>query len=193
MRTVEAVMAEIDAFVYGPKVAPYRGWHDDHRQNDPGPNYLPAMQQVRNEFVGVLVCIAERKLTKCLQLGLGPSKASHAVWSGFMTHVLTIDLAMCVDDAVIHRGMNTHDMAAISFAIDRAPFDFLFIDAGHSYQDVAADYRDYSRMVRRGGLIAFHDALPRSLYPEIEVHKFIEHLPVTIIGAEVGTAVMEVT
>ena len=38
--------------------------------------------------------------------------------------------------------------------------DFLFIDGDHSFDGVAADYRLYSRLVRRGGLIAFHDIVP---------------------------------
>ena len=35
--------------------------------------------------------------------------------------------------------------------------DFLFIDADHTAQGVRADYRLYSPLVRKGGMIAFHD------------------------------------
>jgi cephalosporin hydroxylase len=38
--------------------------------------------------------------------------------------------------------------------------DFLFIDGDHSYDGVAADFRFYSPLVTRGGLIAFHDIVP---------------------------------
>ena len=38
--------------------------------------------------------------------------------------------------------------------------DFLFIDGDHSYEGVAADFRDYSPFVRPGGSIAFHDIVP---------------------------------
>jgi cephalosporin hydroxylase len=41
--------------------------------------------------------------------------------------------------------------------LDREPLDFLFIDGDHSAEGVKADYRDYGGLVRRGGLIAFHD------------------------------------
>ena len=38
------------------------------------------------------------------------------------------------------------------------PFlDFLFIDGGHDYNTVSADYHNYAPLVRPGGLIAFHD------------------------------------
>jgi cephalosporin hydroxylase len=41
-----------------------------------------------------------------------------------------------------------------------ARFDFLFIDADHSYAGVKADYEMYGPLVRPGGIIAFHDIVP---------------------------------
>jgi predicted O-methyltransferase YrrM len=38
--------------------------------------------------------------------------------------------------------------------------DFLFIDGDHQYEGVRKDYNLYSRLVRPGGLIAFHDIVP---------------------------------
>lgn len=35
--------------------------------------------------------------------------------------------------------------------------DFLFIDGDHSYEGVKRDYHDYSKFVKPGGLIVFHD------------------------------------
>ncbi len=35
--------------------------------------------------------------------------------------------------------------------------DFLFIDGDHTYEGVKKDYELYSPLVRRGGIIAFHD------------------------------------
>lgn len=40
------------------------------------------------------------------------------------------------------------------------PLDFLFIDGDHSYEGVARDFELYAPLVRRGGLIAFHDIVP---------------------------------
>ena len=39
----------------------------------------------------------------------------------------------------------------------RKEIDFLFIDAGHSYEAVKEDYEIYSPLVRDYGIIAFHD------------------------------------
>lgn len=38
--------------------------------------------------------------------------------------------------------------------------DFLFIDADHTYKSVKRDYELYSPLVKRGGIIAFHDIMP---------------------------------
>jgi predicted O-methyltransferase YrrM len=38
--------------------------------------------------------------------------------------------------------------------------DLLFIDGDHTYDGVKKDYEVYSRLVRKGGVIAFHDIVP---------------------------------
>ena len=40
--------------------------------------------------------------------------------------------------------------------------DFLWIDASHEYKDVKRDFTDWSKFLKRGGIIAFHDANKRS-------------------------------
>lgn len=52
------------------------------------------------------------------------------------------------------------------------PVDFAFIDGDHTYQGVKADFQLYGPLVRPGGLIAFHDILPRPGDTEIEVDRF---------------------
>jgi predicted O-methyltransferase YrrM len=50
--------------------------------------------------------------------------------------------------------------------------DFLFIDGDHSYLGVKKDFELYAPLVKRGGIIAFHDIVPSFLCPEVKVHKF---------------------
>jgi predicted O-methyltransferase YrrM len=38
--------------------------------------------------------------------------------------------------------------------------DFLFIDGDHTYEGVKKDFEMYNHLVRKGGLIAFHDIIP---------------------------------
>ncbi|MBS7612607.1 class I SAM-dependent methyltransferase, partial [Candidatus Bathyarchaeota archaeon] len=41
-----------------------------------------------------------------------------------------------------------------------APLDFLFIDGDHTYEGVKKDFEMYSPLVRKSGIIAFHDIVP---------------------------------
>jgi len=52
------------------------------------------------------------------------------------------------------------------------PFDWIFIDAGHYYAEVAKDWDIYSQMAAPGAVVAFHDiSPPHPNHPEIEVQK----------------------
>jgi predicted O-methyltransferase YrrM len=41
----------------------------------------------------------------------------------------------------------------------QVPIDLLFIDGNHSYDSALRDYLDWAPLVRRGGIIAFHDVV----------------------------------
>ena len=51
------------------------------------------------------------------------------------------------------------------------PLDFLFIDGDHTYEGVKRDFEMYSPLVRKGGVIAFHDIVTNDI-PNIDVPKF---------------------
>jgi predicted O-methyltransferase YrrM len=63
--------------------------------------------------------------------------------------------------------------------------DFLFIDGDHSYDGVQRDFTAYGPMVRPGGLIAFHDILPREDIPAIQVHQFWQEVKQTHVVQEI--------
>ena len=67
--------------------------------------------------------------------------------------------------------------------------DFAFIDGDHTYAGVKQDFEMYGPLVRPGGLIAFHDILPRPDMPDIQVDKFWQEIKekyeaVEFVGAE---------
>lgn len=45
--------------------------------------------------------------------------------------------------------------------------DFLFIDAGHAYEQVKADFQNYGPLVKMGGLIALHDIVGGEGVPQL--------------------------
>ncbi len=63
-------------------------------------------------------------------------------------------------------------LAQVRQAFGGQGVDFAFIDGDHTYEGVKADFLDYGPLVRPGGLIAFHDILPRSDLPDIQVDRF---------------------
>jgi predicted O-methyltransferase YrrM len=50
--------------------------------------------------------------------------------------------------------------------------DFLFIDGDHTYEGVKKDFEMYSPLVRKGGLIAFHDICKHPPQLNCTVDKF---------------------
>jgi cephalosporin hydroxylase len=59
---------------------------------------------------------------------------------------------------------SSHDPEIVERARALGPYQFLFIDAGHEYPDVKADWENYSPLVDEGGIVAFHDIQPRQSY-----------------------------
>lgn len=57
-----------------------------------------------------------------------------------------------------YTGLSQED-EAIAFGLTLYPIDWLFIDGGHSYNEVKSDYETYGALVKPGGVIAFHDII----------------------------------
>ena len=54
--------------------------------------------------------------------------------------------------------------------------DLLFIDGDHSYQAVKKDFELYSPLVRKGGIVVFHDIINPPPFPTIQVNRFWNEL-----------------
>ena len=70
---------------------------------------------------------------------------------------------------------DSHDLATfrnVRRMLGASQLDFLFIDGDHSYEGVKKDFEMYSSLVRRGGIVAFHDIVPHSPESGCEVSKF---------------------
>ncbi len=80
---------------------------------------------------------------------------------------------------------DSHDpptLAQIERALGRRPVDLLFIDGDHSYDGVRSDFEVYGRLVRPGGLVAFHDIVPGAPEGVGEVPRFWQELKRERIG-----------
>ena len=194
-----SAIEQIDEILRSDRWGVYSGWHDDHKQHDGTAEYLPAMQQVRSEFAALIDVIEEHlpRARRCLQLGIGATDASHAVWLALFEEVVSVDFGRTLIDAKgLHYttdGFDTHSPDARVLAEQFGSYDLLFIDGDHEHAGVALDYERFSPLVRAGGLIVFHDALERPGYAEVRVHEFLKTLPgpVHMIGSEVGIAYLQ--
>ena len=64
----------------------------------------------------------------------------------------------------------------VNGTVGHTGFDFIFIDGDHSYEGVKQDYEMYSKFIRPGGIIAFHDIVERPDQPNIQVAQFWREL-----------------
>lgn len=66
---------------------------------------------------------------------------------------------------------DSHDMATkdeIVKILDGQEVDVLFIDGDHRYEGVSADFSMYSPLVKKGGLVVFHDIV--ETLPQLNCH-----------------------
>ena len=72
---------------------------------------------------------------------------------------------------------DSHDPSIVEAVAENGPYDFVFIDADHSYGAVKADWAMCREMCAPGAVVAFHDILPPSAaHPEIEVSVLWEEI-----------------
>ena len=65
---------------------------------------------------------------------------------------------------------NSRDPEVIKQVTELLPrVDFLFIDGDHTYEGVEADWLNYGPLVRRGGIVAFHDLITPDFGPHVKI------------------------
>lgn len=55
----------------------------------------------------------------------------------------------------------------VKYILKGRKIDFAFIDGGHMETTVTSDYQNYSKLVRKGGLVGFHDIYNKD-YPGVK-------------------------
>jgi hypothetical protein len=190
-------MIDLDAVVNDKVFAPFYGWHDDHRERDRTAEYRPASQQVRAELMELLGLIAcSPGMNKSLELGLGIPGGTHRIFDQVFPEAWIVEWGDYVVANYVTRfgdqprmlTGNTRAPEIVRAVGTLAPFDFLFMDAGHLHDNVVQDHANYAPMVRPGGIIAIHDSLERPGF-EVEAFRFLAGRNYRQIGSEVGIAV----
>jgi len=80
---------------------------------------------------------------------------------------------------IVHRGLSAE--AAQMFADEY--FDWIYIDAGHSYEDVKSDLYYWYPKVKTGGFITGHDYIEKTWYGVVRaVNEFLKEKPLAFIA-----------
>ena len=143
------------------------------------PDY--GIQQVCSELHEFVAEIVGRGLSgTALEIGLGYYGSTHFLWRLMFKRVITIEkspdrcraFARSYSNFYSGAWPSSDDRSAFILGLSSDPtvvrktydaaarqVDLLFIDGGHSYQAVLCDWLLYHKLVRRGGIVTFHDCV----------------------------------
>lgn len=137
--------------------------------------------QDKFELYHMLLTVGELKPKKILEIGVhtGYNLENFAkAFPGADLYGIESETQHLVfKDFTLIEGDST-DPEIIEKAAAAGPFDFIFIDGDHVYETVKADWENYSKLVRPGGAVGFHDTsrMGESWMSKVEVRKFLEEL-----------------
>lgn len=156
-----------------------------------GPPTPVPIFQWEDEFTRLLDLYRERQPRRVLEIGTYyGGTLYHWLTNAQPAVVVTVDsYAVGVDNRAMYDDWrpagtrlvvidgDSRDPDVIEAVRRRGPFDWTFIDAGHYYAEVKADWDNYAAMRASGGLVILHDILPPTQrHPEIEVARLWEEL-----------------
>jgi len=151
-------------------------------QPAPGLTILPVygIQQIKKELEEFAQVIVSQPWFASgatgLEIGLGHYGSSHLFWRGLFSKIVTIEQShervnrfaentlkfykkWVLDEKSEFVIGSSQDPVSVAKVYDNYDsIDFLFIDGGHSYKAVLADWLLYAPLVAPGGMVAFHDS-----------------------------------
>ena len=128
------------------------------------------IQQIREELYDFLKLLIENDVKKVLQIGLGHFGSTHFCLSLICDEVVTVEydiknIANYSNRELLYNQTKEHfiygssiEESVINKAKAFGEFDAVFIDGNHSYEYVKLDWENYSKLVKKDGIVAFHDA-----------------------------------
>lgn len=128
------------------------------------------IQQVKQELYDFLKLLMDSNVKKILQIGLGHFGSTQFCLNLICDKIVTVEydiknISNYVDREILYNqnkeffihGDSTNE-EVIEMVKTFGEFDCVFIDGNHSYEYVKKDYENYSKLVKDGGIISFHDA-----------------------------------
>ncbi len=149
--------------------------------------------QVRSEITKLLEILKKRKPKSILEIGTanGGTLFLFAKVSDRNARIVSIDNGYPRWREKLYRAFalpsqklyllrsNSHDSSTLKRArglLGGARVDFLFIDGDHTYEGVKKDFAMYSKLVKKGGVIGFHDIVVHPPEAECEVDRLFNEV-----------------
>jgi predicted O-methyltransferase YrrM len=153
-------------------------------------------QQVPDELVGLFQMVSDLRPRRALEIGTrtGGTLFMTCRVSDPGATIISVDLPggrfgsgylwprkfvyrrfVSNNQAIHFLRRDSHDPGTLSqvrFLLQNEQLDFLFIDGDHTYKGVRSDFEMYSPLVRKGGMIAFHDIAKHPPHLECDVDRF---------------------
>jgi predicted O-methyltransferase YrrM len=160
--------------------------------NDFGRIFAPT--QVKSEIIGLCEIVEKAKPKTVVEIGTyaGGTLFLFARLSDKNANIVSIDLPQIytytfpvkITDSLYKKfgfpsqkitllkkdSHKKETLESLRNTINNREIDFLFIDGDHNYEGVKQDYEMYSPLVRKGGIIAFHDICKH--FSKSEVDRF---------------------
>ena len=143
----------------------------------------PQLDQIEDEFIQLLEYVKGKKLILEVGTEHGGSLYRFLQVADDNAVVVAVDLNFVIDMGVMNSWCkpgqtlylvqgDSHDESivnAVKNILAGCKFDFTFIDGGHTYEDVKADFENYSPMSE---MVAFHDITHHPNMPDVGVDRF---------------------
>jgi hypothetical protein len=113
----------------------------------------------RSQVLSLYKLLADISKKKVVRYGVSPMDSSDGHWdSDYFADAVTIHQQFNLKkDYTIYHGSST-DESIIEKAKYTAPYDILYIDGSHKYEDVVSDLAHYPQMIKQGGYLLIDDA-----------------------------------
>lgn len=150
--------------------SPYPAIHNNFLNEEVG------IQQNREELEKFIDVLLQSNGGVCLEIGLGFFGSTHFLWRQIYDRVITIEKNFerirefgrnmkkfygdwVLDDgkSQFFIGYSNNEKVIADVYKNVSEIDFLFIDGNHSYESVLCDFLLYYPLVKKGGIIGFHD------------------------------------
>lgn len=114
------------------------------------------------ELEQLLIEVDKIKPQNILEIGVHMGHGMRHLKEAFSPTVLIgLERDTCYEypELTVLKGVDSHSEETLETVKKMCPsFDFIFIDGDHSYEGAKKDFEMYAPLVRKDGIIAFHDA-----------------------------------